>query len=114
MSGRRASDIALFNNDVVTFSASWQGRVLILPVLPLKSPFFLSAPAIRLIVRDCHDKRLFVFLTFFFDRCSLSVVLFCSLFLLNMATFCISQKYSAAIQIFEKFFLERSDPLFLV
>ena len=40
VSGRRASDSVLFRNNIVISSTSWHGRVMILPALPLKPPFF--------------------------------------------------------------------------
>ena len=55
---------------------------MILPALPLKPPFFLLSSALRLIVRDRHDKKLLIFLIFFLDRSSLvnlGVLFFCPL-----------------------------------
>ena len=101
-------------NNVVISPTSWQGRVLILPVIPLKPLFFLSSSATRPIVRDSHDKRLVIFFRFFLTVSHLLIRLFYFFvgFLPNMATFCIFQKYSAAIRIFENYFLQYFDPLY--
>ena len=97
---------------VVITPKSWHGRVLLSTTSPLEPPFSLILPAKCLIVRDCHNKRLRVFLVFvrlFFII--IAVVLTFSLFSVKMAVFCISEKYSFDNRNFEKFKLPEGSTL---
>ena len=90
-------------NNVVITPNSWHGRVMLSNTSPRKPPFSLFSSAKGVIVRDCHDKRLRVFIVLvrlFFII--FAVVLTFSLFSVKMAVFCISEKYSFDNRNFER------------